>query len=141
LKLKEPSLALAIIDYVGLLSAPVPKGERHIEVGRISSEAKGLAIELDMGVLLLSQLNRLVEGRTDKRPKLSDLRESGSLEQDGDVVGLLYRGAYYDEPGEPRDKAELEIAKNRDGATGRIYLTFTEETASFTDWAEGGSWE
>ena len=139
LKLKEPNLALIILDYVGLLSAQFHgerRLERYLEIGRISSEAKGLAIDLDLGILLLSQLNREVEGRTDKKPKLSDLRESGCLEQDGDVIGLLYREIYYNENARYKDLAELEIAKNRDGCTGVIKLRFQEETVSFSDWVE-----
>ena len=134
LKLREPSLKLVIIDYIGLLNAPVPKGERYLELGKISSEAKGQAIELDLGIVLLSQLNRQVEDRTDKKPRLSDLRESGCLEQDADVVGLLYREVYYNQKTTYKDLAELDIAKNRDGRTGTIKLTFREETVSFSDW-------
>ena len=136
LKLREQRLALVVIDYVGLLSAPVPKGERYLELGKISSEAKGLAMELNLGILLLSQLNREVENRPDKKPRLSDLRESGCLEQDADVVGLLYRDAYYNPVVQFRDLAELDIAKNRDGATGIVKLKFREETTSFHDWVE-----
>jgi len=133
LKLREQGLSLVVIDYVGLLSAPVPKGERYLEVGRISSEAKALAIELEIGILLLSQLNREVEGRPDKKPRLSDMRDSGSLEQDPDVVGLLYREAYYNQDARQKELAVLDIAKNRDGITGEIKLTFKEETVSFSD--------
>lgn len=136
LKLREPKLALAIIDYVGLLSAPVPRGERYLEVGRISSEGKSLAVELEIGVLLLAQLNREVEGRPEKRPKLSDLRESGSLEQDADLVGLIYREAYYNENARPKELTELDIAKNRDGRTGVIKLRFNEDTVCFSDWTD-----
>lgn len=136
LKLREPRLALFVVDYVGLLSAPVRGGERYLEIGRISSEAKGLAMELEMAVVLLSQLNREVEGREDKRPRLSDLRESGCLEQDADVVGLLYREAYYNEKAWPKELTELNIAKNRDGCTGVIRLEFNEATVSFSDWTE-----
>jgi len=136
IKLREHALALVFIDYIGLLSAPVPRGERYLELGKISSESKGLAIELDIGVILLSQLNRQVEERVDKRPRLSDLRESGCLEQDPDVVGLLYREAYYNENARYKDLAELEIAKNRDGCTGVIKFRFQEETVSFSDWPE-----
>jgi len=138
LKLRESNLALVVLDHVGILSAPVPKGERYLEIGRISSESKGIAIELELGIVLLSQLNREVESRTGKRPRLSDLRESGCLEQDGDVVGLLYREAYYNENENApySDLAELNIAKNRDGRTGVIKLRFQEETVSFTDWTD-----
>jgi replicative DNA helicase len=136
LKLREPGLSLAVIDYVGLISAPVRNGERYLEVGRISAEAKRLALDLHIGVVLLSQLNRDVESRADKRPQLSDLRESGSLEQDADVVCFLYRDAYYNRETKFRDLAELNVAKNRDGVTGVLKLRFNEQTVSFADWCE-----
>lgn len=136
LKLREPNLSLAVIDYVGLISAPVRNGERYLEVGRISAEAKRLALDLHIGVVLLSQLNRDVESRADKRPQLSDLRESGSLEQDADVVCFLYRDAYYNRETKFRDLAELNVAKNRDGVTGMLRLRFNEQTVSFADWYE-----
>lgn len=136
LKLREARLSLVVIDYVGLLSAPVPGGERYLEIGRISSEAKGLAMELELALVLLSQLNREVENRLDKRPKLSDLRESGCLEQDADIVGILYREAYYNKEARPKELTELNIAKNRDGPTGEFKLRFREETVSFSDWNE-----
>ncbi len=137
LKLREPKLALIIFDYVGLFDAQV-KGERrldrHLEIGRISGEAKGLAIELDVGVLLLSQLNRDVENRKNKHPQLSDLRESGALEQDADTIGLLYRDYYYNKKTKFPDLVELNVAKMRDGVTGIIKLYFKAETVSFSDW-------
>jgi replicative DNA helicase len=136
LKLREPNLSLVVIDYVQLLSASVPSRERYLEVGRISSEVKRLALDLKIGIVLLSQLNREVESRSDKRPQLSDLRESGSLEQDADIVGLLYREAYYDREAVPHELTELNIAKNRDGMTGVIKLCFNERTVSFSDWVE-----
>lgn len=135
LKLKEPTLQLAMVDYIGLLSLPRTerRAERYLELGLISAEAKDLAMDLNMGVILLSQLNREADG---KRPQLSHLRESGNLEQDADVVGLLYRPSYYDSTFRPRDLAELDIAKNRDGATGSVKLRFVAETVSFSDWSE-----
>ena len=133
LKLQERSLQLVIVDYVGLLSAPVPGKERYLEVGRISAEAKTLAIELNVGFVLCAQLNREVENRTDKRPKLSDLRESGNLEQDADSVWLLFREGYYNDAAKAEGVAELDIAKFRDGATGIIKLRFDEKTVSFHD--------
>jgi len=136
LKLREPNLSLAMIDYVGLISAPVRNGERYLEVGRISAEAKRLALDLHIGVVLLSQLNRDVESRSDKRPQLSDLRESGSLEQYADVVCFLYRDAYYNRETKFRDLAELNVAKNRDGVTGLLKLRFNEQTVSFADWID-----
>lgn len=137
LKLREPNLSLAIIDYVGLLLAPSSRNnERYLEVGRISAEAKRLAIDLNIGVVLLSQLNRDVESRSEKRPQLSDLRESGSLEQDADVVCFLYRDAYYNRESSLHDLAELNVAKNRDGVTGVLKLRFNKQTVSFSDWCE-----
>jgi len=135
LKLSEPKLAAVFVDYIGLVSAPVKGDQRYLELGRITAEAKTLAVELDLAMILLSQLNRGVEGREDKRPRLSDLRESGCIEQDADIVGLLYRPGYYSE-NEPPTLAELDIAKNRDGATGVIKLEFREKTASFHDFEE-----
>jgi replicative DNA helicase len=132
LRQKRP-VDLIVVDYAQLLSAPVPKGERYLEVGRISAEAKNLAVELDAAFLLLAQVNREVENRTNKRPQLSDLRESGNLEQDADIVGFLYRPYVYGED-QPKDLAELNIEKNRNGARGRILLRFAEETTWFSDW-------
>lgn len=136
LKLRVPALSLIVLDYVGLISAPVPKGERYLEIGRISSEAKSLAMELAIGFVLLSQLNRDLEARPDKRPKLSDLRESGNLEQDADVVGLLFRPHYYDKTFKPADQTELIIAKARNGDTGALLFRFNDLTTSFHDWTE-----
>jgi replicative DNA helicase len=138
LKLREPKICLVIVDYVQLLSAPVLKGERYLEIGRISSEAKGLAIDLGIGFALLSQLNRDVENRSDNRPKLSDLRESGNLEQDADVVAVLYRESKYNDKAS-RDRAELIIEKNRNGDIGSIPLRFDAPTVSFHDWIDAGS--
>jgi replicative DNA helicase len=135
-KLKNPNTSLVIVDYVGLLSAPSGnRSERYLEIGRISSEAKTLAIELNIGFVLLSQLNREVESRPGCRPKISDLRESGNLEQDADVIGLFYRESYYNDKA-PKDYAELDVAKVRNGKTGIIPLKFDECTTSFTDWIE-----
>jgi replicative DNA helicase len=133
IKLREPNLALVIIDYAQLLSAPVGEGKRYLEVSKISAESKGLALELNSAVLLLSQLSRDPEKQPNKRPKLSDLRESGSLEQDADQVFLIYREFYYDKS-KDRDIAELNIAKNRDGRTGVIKVRFKEETLTFGNW-------
>lgn len=132
LKIRQPSLALVVIDYLGLLSAPVPRGERYLEVGRISSEAKIMANNLDMSVMMLAQLNREVENRPDKKPRLSDLRDSGCIEQDADVVALLFRESYYTTTA-PQDVAECNIAKNRDGPTGVIPLRFNAKCVTFTD--------
>jgi replicative DNA helicase len=135
LKLKHPKLALVIVDYIGLLQTPGDR-ERYLELGQISSEAKELAMALDIGVILCSQLNRAVESRNDKRTQLSDLRESGNLEQDSDLVMLLFRPSYYDADFKPRELVYLDVAKNRNGATGVLKLHFDERTVSFTDWTD-----
>ena len=126
-----------IIDYAQLLSAPVAEKKRYLEVSKISAEAKGLALEFNAAVMLLSQLSRDVEKNQNKpgqpsifrRPRLSDLRESGSLEQDADIVFLLHR-----ERMEPKEPTELIIAKNREGRIGSVKLRFDEKTVSFEDW-------
>jgi replicative DNA helicase len=139
LKLREPNLSLVIIDYARLLSAPVSEKKRYLEVSKISAEAKGLALEFNAAVILLSQLSRDVERNqskpgaqpTARRPRLSDLRESGSLEQDADIVFLLHR-----ERMDPNEPTELIIAKNREGRIGSVKLRFDERTVSFEDWTE-----
>ena len=140
IKLREPNLSLVIIDYAQLLSAPVAEKKRYLELSKISSEAKGLAIELNAAVMLLSQLSRDLEknpakpgqSNTPRRPRLSDLRESGSLEQDADIVFFLHRES------EDRNKpTELIIAKNRDGRIGSVKLRFNDKTVSFEDRATG----
>jgi replicative DNA helicase len=131
LKIKQPELSLVAIDYIQLLQLRT-REDRWQQMGQISSEAKELALELDLPFVLLSQISRDVEKRQDKRPNMSDLRESGNLEQDADVIGLLYRPHYYKSDELP-DEAEINIAKNRDGATGIMELRFNEQTASFSD--------
>lgn len=130
-KMKHPELALIGIDYVQLVSLN-NREDRYKQLGQISRESKKLAVELDAGMLLLSQISRDVDRRQDKRATISDLRESGNLEQDADVIWFPFRPHYYDDD-KPKDLAEINIAKNRDGATGVIELTFNEKTASFSD--------
>ncbi len=95
-----------------------------------------MAQELDVAVLLLSQLSREPERQPEKRPKLSDLRESGSLEQDADLVYLLYWPFYYDKTVQHENLTELDVAKNRNGRTGVVDVSFDKETVSFRDWIE-----
>lgn len=134
LKIQQPDLSLVVVDYVQLLRLR-SREDRWQQVGQISAESKDLALELDLPLVLLSQISRDVERRQDKRPTMADLRESGNLEQDADVIGLLFRPHYYDESA-PADAAELNIAKNRDGATGVIDLAFDEKTTTFFDPAD-----
>lgn len=135
LKLEQPAIGLIVIDYAQLLEvAGRPDRARHLEVGQVSAECKALAMELDVSVMLLAQVNRGVESRPDKRPLLSDLRESGNIEQDADVVAMLYRPAYYGEDSDFPRRCEFIIRKSRDGVTGMIPLHFDDETVSFSDW-------
>lgn len=131
-------LGLIVIDYVQIMSGinSGPGANRAQEIAEISRSLKTLALELDVPILLLSQLNRDVESRTDKRPNISDLRESGALEQDADIILLLYRDDYYNRD-DSREKgiAELNIAKNRSGSTGTVKLAFLNQYTRFENLA------
>ncbi|QQL45875.1 replicative DNA helicase [Sulfuriroseicoccus oceanibius] len=132
-------LKIIAVDYLQLMKSNTKRAQenRQIEVAEISAGLKAIAKELNVPVMVLAQLNRNPEGRADNKPKLSDLRESGSIEQDADVVGLLVRSAYYatneDERDERQGEAELIIAKQRNGPTGEIPLTFINEIMRFRD--------
>ncbi len=130
-KSELPPLGAIVIDYLQLISA---KGaNRTLEIGQITSALKQLSKELSVPVIALSQLNRGVEGRTEKRPNLSDLRESGNIEQDADMVIFIYRDDYYNPDSEDAGIAEIIVAKNRHGTTGRIKLVFVGERVMFGD--------
>ena len=130
-------LSLIVIDYLQLLRSPSKRGQenRQIEIAEISAGIKALAKELSIPIIVLAQLNRKSEDRGDGKPRISDLRESGSIEQDADVVGLLVRSAYYAKDEEDRaekgGEAELIIAKQRNGPTGEVHLTFLSEFTRF----------
>lgn len=127
-------LGLIVIDYLQLITGNNPKN-RQQEVSEISRQLKILAKELNVPVIALSQLSRNVEQRQDKRPVLSDLRESGSIEQDADIVAFLYREAYYDKSdnGPENNKVELILEKNRHGSLGTVQLFFHKEYTKFTN--------
>lgn len=136
---QEHGLGMVIIDYLQLISGSGKPGEnRQQEVSEISRSLKGLARELKIPVIALSQLSRGVEQRQDKRPMMSDLRESGSIEQDADIVAFLYREDYYDKETENKDMIEIIIAKQRNGPTGTVTLAFAKEYNKFVnvDWGE-----
>ena len=136
LKMKEPNLGLIMIDYLQLMSSGSHEENRVQEISQISRQLKVLARDLDVPVIALSQLSRGVESRTDKRPLLSDLRESGSIEQDADVVMFIYRDDYYNkETSEKPGTAELIVAKQRHGSTGKVVLKFDPTITRFSDYA------
>jgi replicative DNA helicase len=136
---QEHGLGMVIIDYMQLISGSGKAGEnRQQEVSEISRSLKGLARELEIPVIALSQLSRGVEQRQDKRPMMSDLRESGSIEQDADIVSFLYREDYYDKETENENMIEIIIAKQRNGPTGTVTLAFAKEYNKFVnvDWSQ-----
>lgn len=130
----DHGLGLIIIDYLQLLQGTTGKNSdnRVQEVSEISRNLKGLARELDVPVLALSQLSRAVEHRDNKRPMLADLRESGSIEQDADVVMFIYRDDYYDKETENQNIAEILVRKHRNGPTGDVSLFWKPEYMKFT---------
>jgi replicative DNA helicase len=137
----EEGLGLVIVDYLQLLRAETRSENRAEIIGQMSRGLKMLARELNVPVVALSQLNRSVESRNPKIPMLSDLRESGAVEQDADVVIFIYRDDYYNPPesASPSDRpgeADLIIAKNRNGPVGRVVLTFRSEYPRFMSYTQ-----
>ncbi len=133
-KLKvDHNLQLLVIDYLQLLHSTKKHENRHQEVSEISRALKGLAKELKIPIVALSQLSRAVDARMDKRPMLSDLRESGAIEQDADLIMFLYRDVVYNQDTENPSMAELIIGKQRNGPTGTLYLEFQKELTKFID--------
>lgn len=140
----EHGLSLLTVDYVQLVNSVGKQENRTIELGFISRMLKRLAKELHIPIVVLAQLSRDVEKRIDKRPMLSDLRESGALEQDADVIVFIYRPVYYDQepkgdfarfsPAEYQRYAELIVAKQRNGPVGTVPVQFIKEHSLFTDW-------
>jgi replicative DNA helicase len=128
----EYGVDLIIIDYLQLMSGR-RSDNRVQEISEISRGLKGLARELNVPVVALSQLSRAVETRADHRPMLSDLRESGSIEQDADIVMFIYRDEKYDENSEKKGIAEIIVAKHRNGPVDSVHLRFFERTARFAD--------
>ena len=128
----EHGLSIIMVDYLQLMSGRGNFERREQEISDISRSLKALARELDVPVIALSQLNRGVEQRTDRRPTLADLRESGAIEQDADVICFLYRDEVYDKDNpDKKGKAEVDIAKQRNGPTGRVKLTFLSKYTRF----------
>jgi len=128
---REHDLGLIVIDYMQLMVVPGNKENRATEISEISRSLKALARELGVPVIALSQLNRSVEQRTDKKPVMSDLRESGSIEQDADLIMFIYRDEYYNPDSASKGIAEVLIGKQRNGPTGQVKLRFFGEYTKF----------
>jgi len=135
LKSREPNLGLILVDYLQLMTSGGTPENRVQEVSQISRSLKVLARDLDVPIVAMSQLSRAVEQRHDKRPILSDLRESGSIEQDSDLVMFIYRDEYYNEDSDQQGIAEVHLAKHRNGPTDSIKLSFLKRYAKFSDLA------
>jgi replicative DNA helicase len=135
LKSKLPTLGLIVVDYLQLMTSGSSAESRVQEVSQISRQLKVLARDLELPIVALSQLSRAVEQRHDKRPILSDLRESGSIEQDADIVAFVYRDEYYNEESDQQGLAELIVAKHRNGPTDAVKLSFLKRYAKFADLA------
>lgn len=142
--IEKVGMGLVIVDYLQLCTAPGRHGKREEEVAAVSRSLKALAKDLGWPVLALSQLNRGVEARSDKRPNLGDLRESGQIEQDADIVSFIYRDEHYNPGGTVKidgrqlsnaGLAELNMEKNRSGATGMICLAWRNKITKFSNWS------
>ena len=135
LKAELKSLDLIIIDYIQLMTTRRSRDNRQQEIAEISRSMKVLAKELNIPIIALSQLNRAVEGRNPPIPMLADLRESGAIEQDADIVIFIYRDEVYNEDTEEKGVADIIISKNRHGPIGRVKLKFFKETTTFDNYA------
>jgi replicative DNA helicase len=134
-KARFGDIGLIVVDYLQLMATPGRSESRQVEVSELSRGLKILARELDAPVMCLSQLNRQLEYRQDKRPMLADLRESGSIEQDADIVMFIYRDEYYNPESDQRGMAEIIVAKHRNGPTGTTRLAFLDSFTKFENLA------
>ena len=135
LKREHPDLGVIIIDYMQLMKADTKNDNRVSEMSEISRSLKALAKEIDVPVIALSQLNRAPETRTGKRPVLADLKDSGAIEQDADIVTFVFRAEQYEKDNENKGLAIIDIAKHRNGPTGSVKLNFSERYTKFQDLA------
>jgi len=129
-------LGLVVVDYLQLMSGRHSAENRQVEISEISRGLKILARELNIPVVALSQLSRTLESRADKRPMLADLRESGAIEQDADVVMFIYRDELYNRETAERGSAQIIVSKHRSGPTGSVELAFVENYARFANMAK-----
>jgi replicative DNA helicase len=132
--MRKHGLGLVVVDYLQLMQAGTRADNRQQEIADISRSLKNLARELHVPVIAVSQLNRALEARENKRPRLGDLRESGAIEQDADIVMFIYRDDYYDPGSDQRGVAEVSIAKHRAGATGTVMMNFAAEFTRFRNY-------
>ncbi len=132
---RKHDIGLIVVDYIQLMAVPGTKENRATEVAEISRSLKAIAKELSVPVVAVSQLNRALEQRPDKRPRMADLRESGSIEQDADLIIFIYRDEVYNEETPEKGKAEIIIGKHRNGPTGKIILTFQGQWLRFANYA------
>jgi replicative DNA helicase len=124
---------MVVIDYLGLIRPATKGGSTYENVSQVSRDLKRMALSLNVPVMCLSQLSRTVEGREDKRPRLSDLRDSGAIEQDADAVLFLYRDDYYQGVRTAESAVQLNVAKNRHGSCGTTNFTFFRAISAFKE--------
>ena len=140
-RIEHHGLSLIVVDYLQLMQLPMSNENRVNQISEISRSLKSLAKELSVPVIALSQLNRAVDQRPNRRPVMSDLRDSGAIEQDADVILFIYRDSEYNEDSEHGNKAEIIIGKQRNGPTGKIYLTFLKEFTRFENFTSDNFYE